>query len=80
MLCLASDFPGLSCNRSATNGNLIPASWNTVSYGKRSFHYSAAAVWNKLPVPLRRSDTVANFKKGLKTFLFINAYRNDNLN
>ena len=76
MLCLASDFPGLSCNRSATNGNLIPASWNTVSYGKRCFHYSAPTVWNKLPVSLRRLNSSADFKKGLKTFLFIDAYRN----
>jgi len=79
MLCLASDFTGLSSNRSATNGNLIPASWKTVLYGKRCFQYSAPAVWNKLPVPLRRINSVTNFKKELKTFLFINAYSNDNV-
>jgi len=79
MLCLASDFSGLSSNRSATNGNLIPASWKTVSYGKRCFNYSAPAVWNKLPVNLRCLNSVATFKKGLKTFLFNNAYHNDNL-
>ena len=76
MLCLASDLPGLSCNRSASNGNLISASWKTVSYGKRCFNYSAPAVWNNLPVNLRCIDSVTNFKRELKTFLFIDAYRN----
>ena len=44
MCHLSSESAILSRNRSASNGELIPAIWNTVGYGKRTFYYSAPAV------------------------------------
>lgn len=70
----AADCEGLSRNRSAANGQLIPSAWNTVFYGKRSFHYSAPEVWNSLPVDTRQQSSVAMFAKELKTLLFCRAY------
>lgn len=74
MCSLASESTGLSRNRSASNGKLVPTSWNTVGYGKRCFNFAAPAVWNKLPVSLIQNNCFDGFRKGLKTFLFIDAY------
>ena len=35
-------------------------------YMKRSFSYSGAALWNKLPRELRTATSLANFKSGLE--------------
>ena len=74
MCHLASDSSGLICHRSATNSELIPASWNSVFYGKRSFYYAAPKVWNSLPVFTRHQNSLAAFTKDLKTVLFNQAY------
>ena len=74
MCHLASDSSGLICHRSATNSELIPASWNSVFYGKRSFYYAAPKVWNSLPVFTRHQNSFAAFTKDLKTVLFNQAY------
>jgi len=74
MCSRASDFTGLTRNRSATNGKLVPTSWNTVSYGKRCFNFAAPEVWNKLPVSLIQNNCFDDLKKRLKTVLFIEAY------
>jgi len=78
MCSLASEITGLSRNRSATNGKLVPTSWNTVGYGKRCFNYAAPEVWNKLPVSLIQNNCFNDFKKHLKTVLFIDAYSHTN--
>ena len=38
--------------------------------GARSFHASAPALWNSLPAHIRTIDSLALFKKSLKTYLF----------
>ena len=38
--------------------------------GARSFHASAPALWNSLPAHIRMIDSLALFKKSLKTYLF----------
>ena len=38
--------------------------------GARSFHASAPALWNSLPAHIRKIDSLALFKKSLKTYLF----------
>ena len=38
--------------------------------GARSFHASAAALWNSLPAHIRMIDSLVLFKKSLKTYLF----------
>jgi hypothetical protein len=73
-MCIrATDNIALSRNRSATNGDLIPSSFKTITYGKRSFYYSAPAVWNNLPVTMRHL-TFNAFCKELKTLLFRKFY------
>jgi len=38
--------------------------------GDRSFAAAGPRLWNSLPGPLRQSETLASFKRQLKTFLF----------
>lgn len=75
-MCLpASENRFLERNRSAAHRSLIRPRWNTVTYGKRGFRYAAPAVWNKLPVSIRRIDSHTAFRRDLKTFLFRQAYQ-----
>ena len=43
--------------------------------GDRAFVYAAPTLWNKLPVHIRTSNSLLNFKKQLKTHLFKSAYK-----
>jgi hypothetical protein len=43
-------------------------------YGDRSFRVAAPTLWNKLPLNVRLSETVSQFKTNLKTYLFKVAY------
>ena len=43
--------------------------------GARSFHASAPALWNSLPAHIRTIDSLALFKKSLKTYLFKQAFQ-----
>jgi hypothetical protein len=45
-----------------------------ISYGKHGFHYAAPAVWNRLSVHTRQQQSIAAFKKQLKTVLFHRSY------
>ena len=36
-------------------------------YGKRTFDYVGARLWNALPVDLRAQEDIERFKKGVKT-------------
>ena len=45
-----------------------------VSYGQRSFAYSAPSDWNSLPQQVRSSDNVSTFRSRTKTHLFRLAY------
>ena len=51
----------------------VPRS-RTVTYGNRCFSTSAATLWNDLPLSLRKTKTLATFKKNIKTYLFTRAY------
>ena len=44
------------------------------SYGHRAFSFGAVVEWNKLPLDLRHSPSVAVFKSRLKTYLFEKCY------
>ena len=52
----------------------VPEGATANSFGERAFCISAPLLWNKIPVHLRMSKTVAHFKKGLKTHLFTKHY------
>jgi len=41
---------------------------------KRALRVAAPRLWNELPPDIRKSSTLATFKKPLKTFLFCKHY------
>ena len=45
------------------------------TFGDRAFVSAAPSLWNRLPVSVRKIETLTSFKKELKTFLFKNAYK-----
>ena len=44
------------------------------SCGHRAFSFGAVVEWNKLPLDVRQSPSVAVFKSRLKTYLFEKCY------
>ena len=42
--------------------------------GERSFQYSATRLYNKLPMEIKDSENITQFKKRLKTYLFGESY------
>ena len=48
----------------------IPQIRTKVTLGDRSFLCAAPRLWNKLPVDIRKSQTLENFKSRVKTYLF----------
>ena len=59
---------------SSDNYVLRRPSVRTVSYGQRSFSYSAPSAWNSLPQQVRSSHNVSTFRSRNKTHLFRLAY------
>jgi hypothetical protein len=47
------------------------------TYGQRAFMYIAPKLWNRLPLYIRHSSTLALFKKNLKTLLFTKTFHLD---
>ena len=62
--------------RSSNNLLLIEFRSRTKSYGDRAFKTAAPKLWNKLPLSIRQSKTLASFKSQLKHHLFKEAYMN----
>ena len=61
--------------RSSQQGTLlVKPAVKTKSYGERRFSIAGPALWNELPMNIRTSRTVNEFKSALKTFLFIKRY------
>jgi len=46
--------------------------WSRTRPGDRSFDVAGPRLWNKLPASLRSSDSLCQFRRQLKTFLFVN--------
>ena len=59
--------------RSAGSGLLVVPKIKS-KHGKAAFGHYAPTLWNKLPIDLRFSPTLAAFKSRLKTQLFIAAF------
>jgi hypothetical protein len=55
-------------------GNLVTVSSRTKTYGERAFVVAAPTLWNAIPIHIRNSPTVAQFKAQLKTHLFKAAF------
>ena len=49
--------------------------WKNKTYGRRSFSVAGPYEWNRLPLYLRQKDTLKDFKKDLKTYLFRKSYQ-----
>ena len=56
--------------RSAGSDLPVEPRSRTIRYGDRAFAKTAPALWNKLPVSLRQTTSLNNFKRELKTHLF----------
>ena len=65
---------GRSRLRSAHRGDLRVPATNTTRLGPRSFRVAAPTVWNSLPHQLHASNSREQFRSGLKTHLFRQAY------
>jgi len=48
--------------------------FRTKTYGGRAFSFCVPALWNSLPLDVRRAPSVDTFKTKLKTFLFNNDF------
>ena len=46
----------------------------STQYGQRSFSAAASELWNDLPLHVKNSQTLAQFKSSLKTHLFTLAF------
>ena len=61
--------------RSADNDDMIVPRTRTAHYGPRSFRIAAPKIWNMLPPHLKNINVShEQFKSGLKTWLFVQAY------
>ena len=56
--------------RSSNKALLTIPRISTSSYGDRAFSVAAPKLWNDIPPSLRLKETIIDFKKALKTFLF----------
>ena len=71
MLCYRTSTRTLS---STSQDFLAVSRTYTKSYGDRAFSVAGPKLWNQLPLNIRKSSTVGQFKKELKTRLFNLAY------
>ena len=60
--------------RSSGTRLLVTPGTRTKKHGKAAFSVYAPGLWNSLPVSLRMSQTIASFKRALKTHLFSLAF------
>ena len=56
--------------RQSKKGDLYALRCNTTQYGLRSIHFSGVRIWNSLPVEIRNSQSLPNFKKKMKAYIF----------
>ena len=66
--------PPRSLRSDSANLLTIPRT-RTKCYGGKRFDMCASTLWNSLPVDIRHINTLAAFKKALKTHLFRNAFQ-----
>ena len=65
-----ADVAGRRQLRSASRGLLYFPRYNMSNYGRRAFSYAGPHAWNLLDENVRKSTSIAIFKRSLKTFLF----------
>ena len=62
--------------RSASHGAFFLKRKNTFQYGLRSVCFNGAKIWNNIPLDIRNSPSVGNFKKKIKQ-LFLESYNSE---
>ena len=60
--------------RSANGHRLFDVKYNLRNYGFRSFSVASPQLWNDMPLGIRSCDSLNDFKKKLKTYLFTKAF------
>ena len=60
--------------RSSNRNLLVKPYFNLNWYGKRTFSVAAPELWNNLPEDIKSANSIDDFKRKLKTFLFKRAY------
>jgi hypothetical protein len=56
--------------RSQSDNLLCSKPFKRQAYGGRSFEVMASKLWNDLPAPMRKGNSITTFKTSLKTHLF----------
>ena len=51
------------------NSRLVLPEFNTVRYGKNSFSYLGAKIWNSIPVTIKNSVSLSTYKSALTGWL-----------
>jgi len=74
-LCRVSDNESRQRLRSASTVDLLVPRTKHSTIGDRSFAVSAAQAWNSLPLSVQMSDSIAIFRRRLKTELFARSFR-----
>ena len=62
-----------SRNLRSSNRNLLVKPYLN-SYGRRAFSVAAPELWNNLPENIKSANSIDDFKRKFKTFLFTRAY------
>ena len=57
--------------RSSNRNLLVKPYFNLNSYGKRAFTVAASELWNNLPEDIKSANSIDDFKRKLKSFLFM---------
>ena len=60
--------------RSSNRNLLVKPYFNLNLYGKQAFSVAAPELWNNLPEDIKSANSIDDFKRKLKTFLFMRAY------
>ena len=71
---LLEDYVPQRSLRSSDLGLLTVRRGKRRSFGDRAFSAAAPALWNSLPLEIRRAKTLDTFKSSLKRHLFVNAF------
>ena len=62
--------------RFANGHHLFDVKYNLRNYGFRSFSVASPQLWNDIPLGIRSCESLNDFKKKLRTYLFRKAFLN----
>ena len=68
--CTCPDFLYSLLEISDSETKSLECTYYNTKHGRRAFRYTAPRLWNKLPLKMRKVESLDTFKKKLKTHLF----------